>query len=119
MVVEDDEDSADSLAMLLRLNGHDVLLATDALSAVEAARAHDLDVVLLDIGLPGTDGLHVARWFEDHPAAKKPLLVAITGYGMDEDRVRSRKAGIDLHLVKPVDPRQLMALLKRFCQIIA
>jgi two-component system CheB/CheR fusion protein len=79
----------------------------------------DHDVVLLDIGLPKMDGWEVAKQIREQCSWKRPLLVAITGYGMDADRVRSDQAGIDLHLVKPVDPEQLKNLLSRFQSIIS
>jgi CheY-like chemotaxis protein len=76
-------------------------------------------VLLLDIGLPGMSGWELARWVTEQPAEKRPLLVAITGYGREEDRRRSEEAGIDLHLVKPVDPDQLLRLLRRFYRVVA
>jgi CheY-like chemotaxis protein len=118
LVVEDDEDSAMSLATLLRLQGHMVDVALDGPSGLQLAQDRQPDVVLLDIGLPGLDGYLLARGIGDHPAEKRPLLVAITGYTNEDDRRRSTDAGIDLHLAKPVDPMQLEALLGRFQAII-
>jgi two-component system, OmpR family, response regulator len=118
LVVEDDADGALSLAQFLRGLGHEVEVAPDGQAAVEAAQARPPDVVLLDIGLPGLDGWEVARRLQGHPAGKRPLLVALTGYGREADRRRSDEAGIDLHLTKPVDPDQLRWLLPRFQSVI-
>ena len=117
LLVEDDQDTADSLAMLLRLYGHDVEVGADGPSALQAVRANPPDVVLLDLGLPKMDGWHVAEQIRRLTSAKRPLLVAVTGYGDKASRVRSYAAGIDLHLVKPVDPAELEDLLKRFRRI--
>jgi CheY-like chemotaxis protein len=109
--VEDHADTADSLALLLCLFGHQVRVARDGRTALELARAFSPDVVLLDIGLPGMDGWQIAQQFRQQPAARRPLLIALTGYGQDNDRQRSHEAGIDLHLLKPVDPDLLRRLL--------
>jgi two-component system CheB/CheR fusion protein len=111
LVVEDHPDAAATLVTLIRLWGHDVRAAHDGLSALEVAQAFSPDVVLLDIGLPGMDGWQVAERLCQQPAPKRPLLIAVTGYGQDADRRRSQEAGIDLHLVKPVDPDQLRRVL--------
>jgi CheY-like chemotaxis protein len=108
LVVEDHEDSADILALLLRLHGHNVEVAADGPSAFRAVQASPPDVVLLDIGLPKTDGWVVARQIREQAALKRPFLVAISGYGMDADRRRSEEAGIDLHLVAWRDRRALV-----------
>ncbi len=110
-VVDDNRDGAESLAMLLRLWGHEVYLAHDGPTAVEVVRANQPEVVLLDIGLPGMDGYQVARQLR----AESPdrILVALTGYGQDEDRRRAREAGFNHHLTKPVAPEDLQALLKK------
>jgi CheY-like chemotaxis protein len=118
LVVEDDADSAMSLARFLRRLGHEVEVAPDGQAAIEAAQAHRPDVVLLDLGLPGLDGWEVARRLQGHPARKRPLLVALTGHDREADRRRSDEAGIDLHLAKPVDPEQLRRLLQRFQSVI-
>jgi CheY-like chemotaxis protein len=111
LVVEDNVDSADSLNLLLRLYGHDVHVARTGPTALEMAVASRPDVVLLDIGLPGMSGYEVARQLRQRPQFEKALLVAVTGYGQDEDRRRSGEAGFDHHLTKPVDPNTLHALL--------
>jgi two-component system CheB/CheR fusion protein len=110
MVVDDNRDGAESLAMLLRFWGHEPELAHDGPSAVELAEAARPDVVLLDIGLPGMDGYQVARRLRDR-LDPRTMLVALTGYGQDEDRRRAREAGFDHHLIKPVDMDALRALL--------
>jgi two-component system OmpR family response regulator len=115
LVVEDDEDTAVSLAMLLRLYGHDVDVVRDGPSAVRALQASPPEVIFLDIGLPKMDGWEVARQIHEQAAIKRPFLVAVSGYGTEADRCRSKDAGIDLHLVKPVDPVELLKLLRR-CQ---
>ena len=119
LVVEDHADTAATLALLLRMEGHEVQVAPDGPAALEAVQIASPDVVLLDIGLPGMSGWEVARWVTGQPAEKRPLLVAITGYGREEDRRRSEEAGMDLHLVKPVDPDELLGLLRRFYRVVA
>jgi CheY-like chemotaxis protein/two-component sensor histidine kinase len=111
LIVEDNRDLAESLAMVLRLWGHDVTVAFDGPAALTAARARPPEVVFLDIGLPFLDGFEVARRMRQEPKLRKARIVAITGYGGDEDRRRSREVGIDLHLTKPVDPLDLQPLL--------
>ncbi len=120
LVVEDNPDAADCIALLLRQAGHDSEVAADGPSALAAIDANAPDVVLLDIGLPGwMDGWEVARRLQDWPHFKRPLVVALTGHGDDDDRRRSEAAGIDLHLTKPVDACQLQGLLSRFRSVIA
>jgi CheY-like chemotaxis protein len=119
LVVEDEEATAASLALLLRIFGHEVHIASDGFSALAASKASPPDVVLLDIGLPGMSGFEVAQRLLDQAIEKKPLLVAVTGLGGDLDRQRSEEAGIHFHLVKPADPDQLRALLERFHSVIA
>lgn len=118
LVVEDHADTADSMAVLLSLYGHEVRVARDGPAALGMARAFSPDVVLLDIGLPGMDGWRVAEQLRQHPAAQRPLLIALTGHGQEADRRRSQEAGIDLHLLKPVDPEQLCGLLSRFQRLL-
>jgi CheY-like chemotaxis protein len=118
LAVEDDPDTARNLAFLLRRQGHAVSIAPDGPAALRSAHVHQPDVVLLDIGLPGMSGYEVARHLYHHPGAKRPLLIAITGRGGEHDRQQSEAAGIDLHLVKPVDPGQLNQVLRRFERVI-
>jgi CheY-like chemotaxis protein len=114
LVVEDDEDGARSLATLLRLHGYDPHVALDGAAALREAGRGQPDVVLLDIGLPGMDGYEVARRVREEAHGREPFIIAITGYGVEDDRSRSAAAGIDLHLLKPVDFVGLDRLLKRF-----
>jgi signal transduction histidine kinase/DNA-binding response OmpR family regulator len=102
-LVDDNVDGASSLAMLLRELGHEVRVAHNGAAALEAVADFEPEVVLLDIGLPGMDGYEVARRMRSQLGLKDLLLVALTGYGQDEDRRRSREAGFNLHLVKPLD----------------
>ncbi|HVG06363.1 MAG TPA: ATP-binding protein [Thermoanaerobaculia bacterium] len=111
LVVEDNVDAAESLAALLHLWGHEVRMVHDGLAAIDAAREHHPEVVLLDIGLPGLDGYQVAKRLREDASMDGALLVAMTGYGQPEDRRRSREAGIHHHFVKPVEPFVLRTLL--------
>jgi CheY-like chemotaxis protein/anti-sigma regulatory factor (Ser/Thr protein kinase) len=110
LVVDDNVDGAESLATLLKLLGHEVHVAHDGPAALRATADVRPEVVFLDIGLPGMDGYEVARRLR-RPGRTEALLVALTGYGQEEDRRRSREAGFDHHLVKPVDPAVLEELL--------
>jgi len=114
LVVDDSEDGAESLAMLLQLSGHETHIAHDGVEAIEAAERLRPDVVLLDIGLPRLNGYEVGSRLRKKPWAKDLALVALTGWGQDEDRHRSREAGFDAHLVKPVDYGALLKLLASF-----
>jgi CheY-like chemotaxis protein len=111
LVVDDNKDSADSLAMVLKMSGHDAHTAHDGLEAVEAAATFKPDVMLLDIGLPKLNGYEVARRIREQPWGKAIMLIALTGWGQNEDRRKSREAGFDAHLVKPVDHAALSKLL--------
>jgi CheY-like chemotaxis protein len=111
LVVEDNRDSADSLRLLLELSGHEVAVAYSGHDGVRAAEQYQPDVVLCDIGLPGLDGYGVARKLRDNPTTATARLIAVTAYGHDEDRRRSHEAGFEQHLVKPVDPDALQAVL--------
>ena len=122
LLVEDHAETAQTTAHLLRAYGYEVRVAGNGVTAWGALQADTPDVVLLDLGLPEMDGWQLAkRVTEDwsNTNDKRPLLVAVTGYGQEEDRRRSAQAGIDLHLTKPVDPRQLQNLLNRFHRIVA
>jgi CheY-like chemotaxis protein len=114
LVVEDDTDTADSLQQLLDLWGHDAAIAHDGPSALAAAQAHSPDVVLLDLGLPGMNGWELATKIKEGARSKRPFLVAVTGHANVADRQNSHEAGLDLHLMKPVDPLILQQLLERF-----
>ena len=111
LVVDDNVDTAESMALLLSLKGYDVATAHDGPAALEKAAAFHPEAVLLDIGLPGLDGYQVATRLRGRPRTAKALLVALTGYGQDEDRTRALAAGFDHHLTKPVDPQAIYDLL--------
>ena len=111
LVVDDHHDSGESLATLLRLLGHEVRVVYDGPAALETARTFKPQVGLLDIGMPGMDGVELARRLRHDPNLPDLLLIALTGYGRDEDRQRSNDAGFNAHLVKPVDVAELNALL--------
>jgi CheY-like chemotaxis protein len=118
LVVEDDPETAQIMAMMFRRRGHEIRIAPDGLAGLEAVRDNWPDVVLLDLDLPGMDGWELARRIDRSAKEKRPLLIAVTGYSDEEDRRRSAEAGIDLHLVKPVDGQRLQGLLSRFHTII-
>ena len=111
LIVDDNIDAAETLAVLLRTGEHEVRLARDGISALDIARSYRPDVVLLDIGLPGLNGYEVARRLRNDGTLKQTLLVAVSGYGQEEDRKRSGQSGFDHHLIKPVDFNVLRALL--------
>ena len=111
LVVDDNVDAGQSLANLLKLFGHDVQIAFDGQSGLEAAQATRPDVVLLDIGLPGLTGLEVAEQIRQQPELDGMVLVALTGYGRDADRQLSHDAGFDHHLVKPADFSEVQTIL--------
>ena len=111
LLADDNRDALDSLATLLQCDGHEVHTAGDGAEALEVAAQCRPDVVLLDIGMPKLDGYEVARRIRAEPWGKNAILIALTGWGQDDDRRRSRDAGFDSHLVKPVDFTALLALL--------
>ena len=111
LVVDDNQDAADSLALLLRLAGQDVRAAYDGPSALAHSQEFQPELVFLDIGMPGMDGYEVARRLRRHPGLENARLVALTGWGQEDDRRRSKEAGFDHHLVKPVEPTALEGLL--------
>jgi CheY-like chemotaxis protein len=112
-VVDDYPNAAESLAKWLRRFGNEVEVAFDGLEAIEAAQQFRPDVMLLDIGMPKLNGYETARRIRQQPWGKHMVLVALTGWGQEEDRKRTREAGFDLHLVKPVDHSQLAAFLAK------
>jgi CheY-like chemotaxis protein len=111
LVVDDNIDSAEMLALILSFGGHDVRTAHAGDTALVEAGAFLPQVVLLDIGLPKMNGYEVARRLRQHPDLNKSFLIALTGYGQDEDRLRSIDAGFNHHLTKPVDPDKLQSLI--------
>jgi CheY-like chemotaxis protein len=111
LIVEDNVDAAKGLARLLLLGGHEVDLAHDGPSAIELARLRPPEIILLDLGLPGMDGYQVAAELRREGCCSEALLIAVTGYGHEDELRRSREAGFHHHLVKPVDFDQLTSLL--------
>lgn len=111
LVVDDNKDTADSLAVLLQVKGHDTRIAYDGLKAVEAAATFRPDVVLLDIGLPKLSGYDVARRIRHQPWGESVVLIAQTGWGQEEDKIQAQDAGFNFHLVKPLDIAALENLL--------
>lgn len=111
LVADDLRDSADSLAMLLRLMGQDVRTVYGGKEAMSAADAIQPEVALLDIGMPEVNGYEVCRYIRSQPWGRAPFVIALTGWGQEGDRRTAREAGFDYHLVKPVDPEALVALL--------
>lgn len=112
LVVDDNVDAADSLAMLLQVRGDEVRVAYDGLEALEAEVAFRPEVVLLDIGMPKLSGYDVARRLRDE-RGPGILIIAITGWGQEEDRQRARDAGFNFHFTKPVDFEMLLELIDR------
>ena len=111
LIVDDNRDSADSLAMLLEITNNKTYMAHDGVEAIEAIEKHRPEVVLLDIGLPRLDGHEVCRRVREQPWGKDIVIIALTGWGQDADRRKSHEAGFDGHLVKPVDYDKLLELL--------
>ncbi len=111
LVVDDNEDSATSLAAMFEILGHEARAVFDGIAAVETAESFRPDVVLLDIGLPKMNGLAAARKIRGQSWGQAMLLIAVTGWGGEKDRRQSAEAGFDLHFVKPVDPAALENVL--------
>jgi CheY-like chemotaxis protein len=116
LVVDDNHDSALSLAMMLSIMGHDTRTAHDGESAVTTAESFLPEVVLLDIGLPKLNGYEVAQRIRQHPWGRSMFLIAVTGWGQEEDRQRSAEVGLNVHMVKPVEPAALEKLLAELAQ---
>jgi len=112
LVVDDNQDSAFSMAELLQLHGHKASTAHDGQAAVEKASQEQPDVILMDLGLPRMNGYDACRAIRHQQSEKRMLIIALTGWGQEEDRKRSREVGFDAHLVKPVDSEELLAHLK-------
>lgn len=111
LLADDNRDAAESLAIILQLEGHEVMLAHDGVSALRSFSEHKPDVALLDIGMPKANGLDVARQIRATPDGRRVLLIAITGWAQDSDKEQSRAAGFDHHLTKPIEPEALIELL--------
>lgn len=112
LIVDDSVDNAESLSMLLGLKGHETQLAFDGESALRKAEAFSPDMMLLDIGLPILSGIEVCRRIRGRPWGRDMRIVAVTGWGQDEDRRKCADAGFDHHLVKPIEYEQLEHILK-------
>ena len=108
LVVEDNHDSAESLRRLLEVFGYSVTVAYSGQEGLQAARQTRPDIVLCDIGLPDSDGYELAAALQSHPSTARARLIAVTGYGSEQDKQRSRDAGFQVHLVKPVQPERLL-----------
>ena len=119
LVVDDNHDSALSLAMMLSIMGHETRTAHDGESAVEAAETFLPEVILLDIGLPKLNGYEVAQRIREHTWGSSMFLIAVTGWGQDEDRRKAREAGFDCHFTKPLSPSALEDVLGTVAQRVA
>jgi CheY-like chemotaxis protein len=113
LVADDNKDAAATLALLLKLLGHETRVANDGVEALEVAGQFRPDVVLLDIGMPKLNGYDTARRLRQESWGRELLLVALTGWGQEGDRLKSSSAGFDLHLVKPVNVAEIQRLLVR------
>ena len=113
LVVDDLQASADTLKVLLELEGFVVRVANDGATALTVAQEFEPDVLILDIGLPGMDGFEVARQLRSRPESKNAVLIALTGYGEAESRLRSQQAGFDHHVVKPADIDFLLSIVSQ------
>jgi CheY-like chemotaxis protein len=111
LIADDNEDAAESLAMLLKFEGHEVHTAFDGEAALRSAEAIRPDVALIDIGMPKANGYQVAQRIRENAWGDRIFLVALTGWGQESDRQRAKEAGFDLHLLKPVSPETIEELL--------
>jgi len=111
LIADDNKDAAESLSMLLQITGHETFMAHDGVEAIAAAEKHRPDVILLDIGMPRLNGLDVCHRIRKEPWGSGITIIALTGWGQEEDRRQSHEAGFDGHLVKPVDYNALLELL--------
>ena len=117
LIVDDNRDAADSLATLLKMSGHDTRTAYDGQQAVDLAGVFQPDALLLDIGLPKLNGYEVCRNIRQQRWGKNIVLIAVTGWGQNGDRQRSKDAGFDHHMVKPVDPKEVIKILASVCEV--
>jgi CheY-like chemotaxis protein len=111
VVADDNEDSAQSFAMLLSFSGHEVRVAHDGEQALDALRDYRPDIAFLDIGMPLLSGYEVAERVRAEPWGRDMKLIAVTGWGQADDKLRARTAGFDQHLIKPIDPVDVERLL--------
>lgn len=112
LIVDDSRDNADSMAMLLGLDGHETWTANDGIEAVARATELAPDVLLLDIGLPGMSGYEVCKAVRKHPAGNAMLIIALSGWGQAADKQRALDAGFDEHLTKPVEHADLVRVME-------
>jgi CheY-like chemotaxis protein len=112
LIVDDNVDAAESLAQVLNFKGHVATVASGGREAVDKAREDPPDIILLDLGMPGMDGLTAARLIRQQPGGADIRIIALTGWGHESDRQRTREVGMSEHLVKPVDPESLLTLLE-------
>jgi CheY-like chemotaxis protein len=117
LVVDDNRDGANALVRLLRCMGHEVAAAYDGRTALERAKVFEPGVVLLDLGMPGVDGFEVCEGLRAHTWTQRPCIVALTGWGREGDLVRTKNAGFDAHLVKPIDGDALVEVLENLCHV--
>jgi two-component system CheB/CheR fusion protein len=117
LLIEDHIETADNLARILRLAGHDVRCARDGLTGLAAAKEKAPDVVLLDLGLPDIDGYEVARQLREIPFPRRPSVIAVTGYESEDQRKHSYEVGIDYHFTKPAEPDVLKDVLARYQRV--
>jgi CheY-like chemotaxis protein len=113
LVADDNEDAGESLAMLLRLDGHEVHVASNGNDAMTMFDRLNPDVAILDIGMPGLSGYDVASRIRDRETGRHAMLIAVTGWGQETDKARASEAGFDHHFTKPVEPEALSALLAK------
>jgi len=113
LVVDDNADAAETVAAYLRLEGHETKVVTEGAEVIGSARVFEPQVVVLDIGLPGLDGYQIAKQLRAQANTRDALLIAVTGYGREEDRARAAAAGFDCHFVKPADPVEIQAAIDR------
>ena len=111
LIADDNHDSAATLALLLQLEGHQVIVAHDGVAALRLADLHEPDILLLDIGMPGLDGYAVASQVRARPWGGRAVLIAVTGWGQDSDKRQASAAGFNHHFHKPVDPEGLVQLV--------
>jgi CheY-like chemotaxis protein len=119
LVADDNDDAAESLAMLLRTLGHDAVTANDGIEALEYAQNGGFDLALLDIGMPRLNGYELASRIREQPWGRTVHLVALTGWGQESDKRRALESGFNDHLTKPVDPEHLIEILARPRQLHA
>jgi CheY-like chemotaxis protein len=114
LVVDDNVDAAESIAVLLRMEGHEVKTVTDGQQALACSQVFAPSAVVLDIGLPGMSGYELARRLREMPETRRALFIALTGYGQREDRALATEAGFHHHFIKPADPRAIHAVISAF-----